>query len=147
MSLRDYQQAAVDSTLNWLRYKGTPAIVVIPTGGGKSWCIKALLERFQDEGKRALLLAHRKELLTQTGNLLACPFGYYSAQLGEKATGHLITLGGIQSATRADLPPLDYILVDECHRLPNNREGQYWSLIAKHPTTLAAGCFAIRLQY
>ena len=138
--LREYQQSAVDSVLAWFKYKATPAIVNMPTGSGKSHVIAALVSAFAD--KRVLVLAHRKELLQQTSNKIAVPHGIYGASLGEKNL-QPITVAQIQSIYSTDIEPLDVIIVDECHMLPNSKDlGQYWQLINKHPQAFLVGLSA-----
>lgn len=134
MQPRPYQSAAIESTLSWAKYKETPAIIVLPTGSGKTIVIKYLIEHFYAQGKRILLLAHRKELLQQSGNHLDVPFSYYSASLGSKdRLDDQVTIAGIQSIYDKQTLPYDIILVDECHRISNSKEGQYWTLLEKHP--------------
>lgn len=141
--LREYQQSAVDAALAWFEYKATPAIVNMPTGSGKSHVIAALVKAFAELGKRVLVLAHRKELLEQTSTKIEVPHGIYGASLGEKDLEQLITVAQIQSIYRQELEPLDVIIVDECHMLPNSRDlGQYWSLINKHPQAFLVGLSA-----
>ncbi|HHT7968213.1 TPA: DEAD/DEAH box helicase family protein, partial [Escherichia coli] len=41
-TLRPYQQEAVDATLNHFRRHKTPAVIVLPTGAGKSLVIAEL---------------------------------------------------------------------------------------------------------
>jgi superfamily II DNA or RNA helicase len=50
--LRPYQQEAVDNTLNYFRKKRTPAVIVLPTGAGKSLVIAELAKIAK--GKRAV---------------------------------------------------------------------------------------------
>lgn len=143
MQLRPYQEAAVQVTLNWLKYKDTPAILSLPTGSGKTHVIGALAEHYYNLGKRVLIMAHRKELLEQAGNVINVPFGYYSASLGHKNLAELITIAGVQSLSRvSDIDPYDLIIADECHRLSNNDEGQYWDTIKRHPEAKLIGLSA-----
>lgn len=132
--LRGYQQAAVTCALDWAKYKDNPAIIVLPTGAGKTHCINALIEAFHRDGLRVLLLAHRKELLEQAGKIITVPFGFYSASIGEKDLSKPVTVANIQSIYNIDTPPFDRIIIDECHRVPNSQDGQYWTLINKHPS-------------
>ncbi len=143
--LRPYQEAAIQATLNWLKYKDTPAILSLPTGSGKTYVIGALAEHYYNLGKRVLIAAHRKELLEQAGNVISVPFGYYSASLGHKNLMERITIAGIQSLSRVateKVEPYDIIIADECHRLSNNDEGQYWDTIKKHPGAKLVGLSA-----
>lgn len=145
MQLRNYQSAAFQATINWLKYKDTPAIIVIPTGGGKTIVIKYLIEHYAAQGKRILLLAHRKELLTQSGEKLDVEFSYWSKSLKDakdQSLGAQVTVAGIQSIYNKETPPYDIILVDECHRISNSKEGQYWTLIEKHPQARLIGLTA-----
>lgn len=140
---RDYQTAAIKAAVNWLRYKDEPAIVVIPTGGGKTIVIKEIIEQFYSQNKRVCLLAHRKELLQQAGQKLSVPFGYYSASIGEKEENQQITVANIQSICKIDLQPFDLIIIDECHRIDNSGEnGQYWEFINKHKQAKILGLSA-----
>ncbi|WP_186795642.1 DEAD/DEAH box helicase, partial [Escherichia coli] len=61
-TLRPYQQAAVDATLNHFRRHKTPAVIVLPTGAGKSLAIAELARLPRG---RVLVLAHVKELVPQ----------------------------------------------------------------------------------
>ena len=42
LSLRPYQQAAVDAVYDHLRHRDDNPVVVLPTGSGKSWVIAQL---------------------------------------------------------------------------------------------------------
>ena len=112
--LRDYQQYAVDTAINFAKYRDEPAIVVIPTGGGKSHIIAKLAEHYKAEGKRVAVIAHRKELLEQNGSKLNVDFGYYSASLGGDDLDSDIILAGVASIYNKDFKPFDVILYDEC---------------------------------
>jgi DNA repair protein RadD len=61
-TLRTYQQEAVDSTLNYFRKRRSPAVIVLPTGAGKSLVIAELAKIAIG---RVLVLAHVKELVEQ----------------------------------------------------------------------------------
>ena len=60
-TLRPYQQEAVDATLNHFRRHKTPAVIVLPTGAGKSLVIAELARLARG---RVLGLAHVKERKT-----------------------------------------------------------------------------------
>ncbi|MGJ7385046.1 DEAD/DEAH box helicase family protein, partial [Morganella morganii] len=59
-TLRPYQQEAVDATLLYFRKHTTPAVIVLPTGAGKSLVIAELARLAHG---RVLVLAHVKELV------------------------------------------------------------------------------------
>jgi DNA repair protein RadD len=141
--LRGYQQNAVDYAIKWLEYKDTPAIISMATGGGKSHVIAALAEHYYLRQKRVAILAHRKELLVQNGGKLTIPHGYCSASLGDSDLHLPVIVGGIQTIVRRQFQPFDVILVDECHRMPNNTEiSQYWDFINRNAGAKLAGLSA-----
>jgi DNA repair protein RadD len=135
MSLRDYQQQAVDAVIA----STGNAIVEIATGGGKTHVIRALAEHYTAAGLSVLILAHRKELLEQAGNVFGdTPFSYYSASIGERCTANNIVIAGIQSIFRTETKPFDVIIVDEVHRVSDS----YKTLFAKHPNAKLIGLSA-----
>ena len=73
MKLRDYQERAVDGTFAaW--DEGRSALVVLPTGCGKTIVFASVIQRLlADGGKKArvLVLAHREELIAQAKDKIA----------------------------------------------------------------------------
>ena len=137
MILRDYQQAAVDCLYNHLDQRDDHPLIVMPTGSGKSPVIAAIARDCVESDRRILILAHVKELLTQTADKIkrmdpSLPLGMYSAGLGKRQTQASIIVAGIQSVYRraAELGPFDLIALDECHMLPKAGDGMYRRLIA-----------------
>ena len=63
--LRPYQQEAVDQTLRYFKKKRDPALIVLPTGAGKSLVVAELAKLAKG---RVLVLAHVKELVEQKSN-------------------------------------------------------------------------------
>jgi superfamily II DNA or RNA helicase len=69
--LRDYQRAAVDAIRGQWRSGVRSTLLVLPTGTGKTQCFtEVLCEELAVGGGRALVLAHREELLTQAKDTL-----------------------------------------------------------------------------
>ncbi|MEP1706011.1 MAG: DEAD/DEAH box helicase family protein, partial [Marinobacter sp.] len=60
--LRPYQQEAVDATLNHFRRSDESAVIVLPTGAGKSLVIAELARLAK---RKILVLTHVKELVEQ----------------------------------------------------------------------------------
>jgi DNA repair protein RadD len=126
---RDYQSAAVEAALNFCKYMEGNGYLVLPTASGKSIVMAHLAEKLKG---RVLLLAHRKELLRQNASKFTEEVGIYSAGLDRWELDKRITVAGIQSIANANIPaPVDWIIIDEAHRLPDKREGQYWELIER----------------
>lgn len=138
IQLRDYQQAATDAVFAYFeRASGNP-IVVLPCGAGKSLCIAAFCKeaigRYSDT--RVLVATHRAELIEQDARAIQnywpeCDVGVYSAGLGRRQIRQ-VTVAGVQSIVNvAGLPAFDLIVVDECHLIPKEGDGQYRTLIER----------------
>lgn len=133
---RHYQTASVDAVFSYFERAAGNPIVVLPTGSGKSVCIGMLcrraIEAFPET--RILIATHRAELITQDRDAIlrvwpGADVGVYSAGLGQRQI-RPITVAGVQSIVNVDgLPPFDLLIVDECHLIPKEGDGQYRTLI------------------
>lgn len=118
--LRNYQSDAVSATLNHFRKSNESAVIVLPTGSGKSLVIAELARLAKG---KILVLTHVKELVEQN-HLKYESFGLladiYSAGLKQKKNNKQITFASIQSAARnlQDFTQhYTLIIIDECHRV------------------------------
>lgn len=129
MELRQYQQASLDKLYHW--WQAHPGIdqaplVVIPTGGGKSWIIAELTRQLWDtwpeDHPRTLVLVPSKELAEQNAEKLAAllpnhiHLDYYSASLGRKRPDADVIVATIGSVYRQAhlLGDIKMVIVDEC---------------------------------
>ena len=118
--LRDYQQEAVTAVLKHFRKTNESAVIVLPTGSGKSLVIAELARLAK---RKILVLTHVKELVEQNHQkyeTYGVTAGIYSAGLKLKETQHQVTFASIQSAARNlnDFSePYSLIIIDECHRV------------------------------
>lgn len=132
--LRPYQQEAVDSTVKYFQRKREPAVIVLPTGAGKSLVIAELAKIAKG---RVLVLAHVKELVEQ--NYLkyksyGLEAGIFSASLGQKDWSQKAIFGSIQSVARASddfFKDFSLLVIDECHRVAEEGATQYQEVIQK----------------
>lgn len=139
ISLRPYQQHAVNAVYQHLRERDDNPVVVIPTGGGKTPVMATICrDAVQTWSGRVLILAHVKELLQQSVDKLkqVCsdlPVGVYSAGLKRRDTEHAVIVAGIQSVYKraCELDAFDLILVDECHLIPSDGEGMYRQFLSE----------------
>lgn len=118
--LRDYQRDAVSATLKHFRKTNDSAVIVLPTGSGKSLVIAELARLAK---RNILVLTHVKELVEQNHQKFesyGSTAGIYSAGLKQKNTQHQVTFASIQSAARnlQDFAQsYSLIIIDECHRV------------------------------
>lgn len=132
--LRPYQEAAVEATLAHFRAENSPAVIVLPTGAGKSLVI-AQLARLA--AGRVLVLAHVKELVEQNHAKYVSfgeDAGIYSAGLDRKDSQGKVIFGSVQSVARASpefFADFSLVIIDECHRVSMEGETQYQQVIAR----------------
>lgn len=65
IKLRDYQIEAVNGVLNHVRKGERKLLIVLATGLGKTTVFSSIIGIVHGTGKKALILAHRDELLQQ----------------------------------------------------------------------------------
>ena len=133
-TLRSYQQEAVDSTLNYFRKRRNPAVIVLPTGAGKSLVIAELAKIAKG---RVLVLAHVKELVEQNHlkyESYGLQAGIYSAGLNQKDSEQKVIFGSIQSVAKAKdafFRDFTLVVIDECHRISLEPDSQYAKVITQ----------------
>lgn len=132
--LRPYQQEAVEATLRHFRKEKSPAVIVLPTGAGKSLVIAELARLARG---RVLVLAHVKELVEQNHakyKSFGLEAGIFSAGLQRKDSEQKVIFGSIQSVARAEedfFENFSLVVIDECHRVSITGETQYFQVIEK----------------
>lgn len=139
LTLRPYQREAIDALNTHLSSRQDNPCVVLPTGAGKSLVMASAIDEWRKRYPpfRAIVLAHRKELVEQNSKeFIGCApdaeVGIYSASLGFKDDDKAITFAAIDSCydKAGYFPPFDAIIVDEAHRIPVKGEGKYRRFIA-----------------
>ncbi|MBE0489787.1 MAG: DEAD/DEAH box helicase [Halomonas sp.] len=137
-SLRPYQQEAVRRVVSHFRGSDDPAVVVLPTGSGKSLVIAELARLARG---RVLVLAHVRELVEQNhAKYLAYGLSadIFSAGLKRKESGRQVVFGSVQSVVRnlerfaaPDHPrgPFTLLVIDECHRVSPAEDASYRRVI------------------
>lgn len=125
MQLRPYQAQAKDAVLSEWNKGYRKTLLVLPTGTGKTVVFSKVVENQVNQGGRALILAHRGELLTQAADKLRAACGMdcalEKAEFTSLGSPFRITVGSVQSLAqpkRLERFPHDYftdIVVDEAH--------------------------------
>ncbi|WP_084055399.1 DEAD/DEAH box helicase [Carnimonas nigrificans] len=119
--LRPYQQQAVERVISYFRHSDEPAVVVLPTGSGKSLVIAELARLARG---RVLVLAHVRELVEQNHakyEAYGLEADIFSAGLGRKQSSRQVVFASVQSVVNA-LPSFadgsfTLLVIDECHRV------------------------------
>ncbi|MGM0693646.1 MAG: DEAD/DEAH box helicase family protein [Pseudomonadota bacterium] len=132
-SLRPYQQEAVGRVVAHFRGTSDPAVVVLPTGSGKSLVIAELARLARG---RVLVLAHVRELVEQN-HAKYVAYGLeadiFSAGLGRKESGRQVVFGSVQSVVRGldrfDDGRFTLLVIDECHRVSPVEDASYRRVI------------------
>lgn len=125
MELRPYQIKAVDSILNSWEDGKDKVILSLATGLGKTIVFSKVVEKRTADGSRALILAHREELLNQarnkiklTSNLETVLEKAESSAVGKKENIVVASVQTLSNEARLTKFPKNYfntIVVDEAH--------------------------------
>ncbi|MFZ9048633.1 MAG: DEAD/DEAH box helicase [Poseidonia sp.] len=128
---RYYQQEAVDAVWECIRHTDQNPLVVLPTGAGKSLVIAMIIRQALKWQGRAMVLAHRKELLQQNHEkiqaLAEIDAGLYSAGLKRRDFTDDIICAGIQSvhARALEFGVRQLVIVDEAHLINDDSDSMY----------------------
>lgn len=141
--LRPYQSESINLSVEFLTSKNEnkTALVILPTGSGKSVVIAKILEPLQG---KTIVLQPSKEILEQNYEKFS-NYGkasIYSASAGEKRIDKVTfcTIGSIINKKHL-FKGLENILIDECH-LVNSDAGMYQEFIKAFPNAKVLGLTA-----
>ncbi|PTT32029.1 DEAD/DEAH box helicase, partial [Aeromonas sp. HMWF017] len=130
--LRPYQTDAVNAVISHFRKHPDPAVVVLPTGAGKSLVIAELARKARG---RVLVLTHVKELVEQNHakyEAWGLKADIFAAGLDRKEASAQVVFGSVQSVAR-NLDAFDgafsLLIIDECHRVSLDDDSQYHQVI------------------
>jgi len=138
MQPRWYQAEAVQQAWEFIRQKPGNPCIVLPTGAGKSLVIAMIARDVVAWQGRALVLAHRAELLKQNAEKISSclpglDVGVFSAGLGKKDHGQDVVVAGVQSCYKKkaayNIGHRDILIVDEAHLIPLSGDGMYRQLL------------------
>ena len=128
ITLRPYQHTCVERAIEafQLRPKGGRALIVLPTGCGKTVVFAEIARQL---GLTTLIIAHRQELLQQAADKFrmidpTAVIGQVGA--GRHEWGAPITVASVQTISRPEhlkaLKRFGYalVIIDECHHSPSS---------------------------
>ncbi|WP_052004260.1 DEAD/DEAH box helicase [Halomonas sp. PBN3] len=117
------------------RGSDAPAVVVLPTGSGKSLVIAELARLARG---RVLVLAHVRELVEQNHakyQAYGLAADIFSAGLKRKESGRQVVFGSVQSVVRGlerfAAGDFTLLVIDECHRVSPDQDAGYRRVIAR----------------
>lgn len=142
VSLRDYQQSAVEAIREAYRSGRKAPLFVLPTGGGKTVTFVYIAANAARKGKRVCILVHRDRLVWQTSAELTrwgVPHGIIAA--GTRELERPVQVASVQTLVRRldSWPHFDLVIVDEAHHAV---AGTWKKIIAHMPYALALGVTA-----
>lgn len=148
MELRPYQVEVIDEYNRVIAAGKRRVILVAPTGAGKTVLASAIIKAAVAAGQKVLVLAHRREIITQTSAKLhahAVPHGIIQAGF-KRSRSESVQVASVQTlwqrAIRAEtmqLPPADLLVIDECHHCPAKT---YQRIIDAYPNAILLGLTA-----
>jgi DNA repair protein RadD len=134
LTLRPYQRAALDALYAYWRGDAKNALIVLPTGAGKSLVLAELCRELLKDWPtlRIGIVTHVKELIGQNYQELIkiwpqAPAGIYSAGIGRRDARAQILFCGIQSVWNKSqqVGAFDLLLIDEAHLIGRSASSMY----------------------
>jgi DNA repair protein RadD len=146
--LRPYQNDVISDLDHVIAAGNRRVIVVAPTGSGKTIIAADIIKR--NPYKTVLVLAHRREIITQTSDKLhshGINHGIIQAGLEHLSRPlERVQVASIQTLyvravrnDRMELPPADILIIDEAHHCP---AAIYLKIIEAYPDAIVIGLTA-----
>lgn len=139
IELRPYQHRSIAELRPVLRER---PLLVLPTGAGKTTVACEMIRRVTEHGHRTLFIAHRQELIDQAVARLA-EFGLEAGVImaGRTPRESPIQVGTVQTLARRDVPPADFVVVDEAHHVAEGAK-QYLRVLKNYSHAWTVGLTA-----
>lgn len=141
--LRDYQQELVSQIFASWKSGNRKVMLQLPTGAGKTIIFAAIINEFLKQGKKSMIIAHRKELITQAADKIRSTTKIQPGiiQSGfEQNLGNYVQIASIQTLIRREYPvKVDLLVFDEAHHTVSN---SYNKIFEQYPNALVLGVTA-----
>jgi len=141
IKLRPYQDGAIANLRVSIGAGNKRVLLQASTGAGKTVVACEMIRLATLKGKRALFIAHRKEIITQTSGKLDA-FGIEHGVIMAKHARHNdepVQVASIQTLTRRDKPQADLIIIDECHL---SCSASFKQIVNEYPNAVIIGLTA-----
>jgi DNA repair protein RadD len=144
ITLRPYQQRAVDSIRESYRTGHRAPLLVLPTGAGKTVTFASIVHGAAGKGNRVAILAHRVELIEQIAAALQ-DFGLHPGFVAagyEDGSRSQVVVGSTQTVLRrlSRMPEPNLVIIDEAHHCVG---GNTWGkILAAWPNARRLGVTA-----
>ena len=119
-TLRDYQEDALTDLREGIRLGYRTQMLCSATGSGKTMIAGAMLESVRKNGKKAVFVADRRELVRQTSDRLHEAGVEHGVLMADETYGRLQPIQVCSAQTlekRGTWPDLDLVLIDEAHTM------------------------------
>ena len=146
--LRTYQEKVIEDFNREVAAGRRRIILVAPTGSGKTIVAAAIIKAAVANRQRALVLAHRREIVGQTSQKLQAhgiPHGIIQAGVPDRPL-EAVQVASIQTlharavrSDRMELPLADVLIIDEAHHTP---AASYRAIIDAYPDATLLGLTA-----
>jgi len=149
--LRDYQIKAVEDIRNSFRRGKKKILLVSPTGSGKTIIASDMIKKAEENGKKTLYVAHRREIIMQCSrklNEFGINHGVIMAGKSPNAFAN-VQIASVQTFTsrkdRDDFikPDADLVILDEAHRSVSD---SFQNLVNEYPNAFTIGMTATPIR-
>jgi DNA repair protein RadD len=118
--LRSYQKEAIDGLRKEIRNGKTRIGLLLPTGAGKTYIAKQIIDGALQKHKRIIFVADRIELIDQTSETLdahGIDHGVMQADHWRTNYAKPVQVCSVQTLARRQWPDFDICIVDEFHSM------------------------------
>lgn len=142
IALRDYQHRAIDAVRAEYANGVRRALLVAPTGFGKTAVASELIRRSVAKGRRVLFLVHRREIVLDTARRLRAanvPASVLMAGEDFDPSAPVVVASVMSVVAREHHPAADFVIWDEAH---HTAAKSYADIAAQYPDARHLGLTA-----
>ena len=140
--LRPHQEASIERIREYIRAGKRRILLVLATGAGKTYTAGRIIHNVVNGGKRAIFLAHRRELIKQSSETLdnlQVDHGVIKRNHPRRNRDKSVQVASIQTLIRREHWPADLVVIDEAHRSVAN---SYVKIVERYDDPIIIGLTA-----